>query len=204
MGDPAAAVGGVELLDPAAAAFGRVAVSPGVEALACLGVRLAADTASYPEELRRALPDEHLLVREVIRFEADPLRWAGAVSVTVQGYFSHVDDELLCFPSIDPAIPANRWLHGVGFALGSSGPLPAGGLLSVHIQASAEPAGSADYPYLQFWVSGRFAPGGTHSERYAFRLLLDSYAQVHADQVQPAPDISVDVDGDHVRVRLAG
>jgi hypothetical protein len=146
---------------------------------------------------------------DVLRFTAIGAFWDNELTVAASGYISNDDSPVVGWAgSAHPGVPVNRFLTLQFDKSGSSENL-SGGLLNVNITPwggdNHMAEGNAEDPWVALRVTGRFDPRGHGDMQYSFKLGINTHGRLHLDDVTyngTAGDFDVDLDGDHVEVKL--
>jgi hypothetical protein len=148
--------------------------------------------------------------RDVVKFHAEGGYWNNDLAVAMTGYVSNDNDALQGWPqSAHPNVPVNRFIL-LGFDKSSNSEDMSRGLLTVNIElwggANSIAEGTPEDPWVALHVHGRFDPFGPGDAEYSFKLMVNSFGQIHLE----SPNITgthigpmqIDNMGDHVRVWL--
>lgn len=176
------------------------------------GFNVGACNVHYPHEF----PQDQFAHRgnsvnwDVIKFHAHGGFWDNDLTISVSGYLSSDNGELLGrADSAHPNVPVNRFAV-LNFDKSGSSENMSRGLLNATIApwgGSGELAeGDANNPWIALRVSGRFDPFGPGDMEYSFKLGINTFGQLHLEHVTYngtiMEDFRVTNEGDHILVYL--
>lgn len=171
-------------ISAASAAVGAVDATANATGGADTGVHIGKCNVHYPKEF----PTDQFahggqsFERDVVKFHASGI-WTNELAVSATGYLSHDSSPMLGHPdSAHPNVPVNRFIL-LSFDKSPNSEDMSRGLSTSDFElwgGSADVAeGTAEDPWVALHVHGRFDPVGIGDLEYSFKLLINSFGQIH-------------------------
>jgi len=176
------------------------------------GVHVSSCNIHYPKEFpaeQFAHPGQSIQ-RDVITFRAPGALWDNNLAVAMTGYVSNDSQPMQGWPqSTHPHVPVNRFML-LNFDKSSNSEDMSQGLLTVQMDlwggSDSIAEGTAEDPWVALHVHGRFDPVGPGDVEYSFKLMVNSFGQIHVQNtnIQGSSVVAAHIDdmGDHVQVWL--
>lgn len=178
------------------------------------GVNVSPFNVHYPKEFP---PDQFADARQsvqwdIVKFHADGGFWNNDLAVSATGYMSHDRSELVGRPQSDhPHVPINRFMV-LTFDKSSNSQDMSSGLLTVNMSlwggaSDLQAEGTAEDPWVELYIHGRFDPVGPGDVEYSFKLGINTFGELRlSNENITGSDIygkSVKLNGDHVLVTVS-
>jgi hypothetical protein len=177
------------------------------------GVNVGKCDVHYPKEF----PTEQFahggqsFQRDVVKFHSEGAFYNNDLAVAATGYVSHDSGPVVGRPdSAHPNVPVNRFIL-LSFDKSSNSEDMSRGLLTCNISlwggASDIAEGTAEDPWVALHVHGRFDPLGPGDIEYSFKLMVNSFGQIHMTNENwtgtYVDNCTIRFHGDYVTVWLA-
>lgn len=171
-------------ISAASAAIGAVDSTVNTVGNQSSGVHIGHCNVHYPKEF----PAEQFahggqsFERDLIKIHSEGV-WNNNLAVSATGYISHDSNPMLGRPdSAHPNIPVNRFIL-LSFDKSSNSEDMSSGLLNCDIElwggASDVAEGTPEDPWVALHVHGRFDPVGIGDVEFSFKLMVNTFGQIH-------------------------
>lgn len=177
------------------------------------GVNVGRCDVHYPKEFPTELfaHGGQSFQRDVIKFHSEGAFYDNDLAVAATGYMSHDAGPLMGHPgSAHPNVPINRFLL-CSFDKSSNSENMSRGLLTCNIGlwggSSDIAEGTPEDPWIALHVRGRFDPLGPGDIEYSFKLMMNTFGQIHLSNENwtgtYVDNCTIRYHGDYVTVWLA-